>query len=283
MIPSVISEIRRRAIPTSAWLPPTAYGFVYWLVFLLVLEPDNVLRAWQAGHLLPFGQEVMRISAAALLGAVLATPVQWVLIRHFPVIHVHRWRHALIQLAGNASLAFALIVVSCFLAAWGFERRLLPTLAEVGGQLVSNWTLLVFALSAFTAIAHVVRFFQSEQDTKIVHIERERAARVPIKTAGRLRFVDQADIDWMESQGNYLALHTGPNMHLIRRTLTDLEAELETGRFVRIHRRVIVAIDRIREMKPLANGDAALQLLGGRELRVSRRYRESVRERWAGR
>ncbi len=265
------------------WLQPVLYGFAYWLVFLLVLEPDNLLRSWQAGYLLPLGREVTRISGAALLGATMAAPAQWWLTRNFPLLRPPRWPHALIHLAGNASLAFALIVASCFLAAWGFEGRLLPSLAEVWGQLVSNWTLLVFALCAFTAIAHLVGLFQPVEDVKIPPVESERATRVPIKTGGRLRFVEQANIDWMESQGNYLALHTGPNTQLIRRTLTDFEAALDAGRFVRIHRRVIVAVDRIREMKPLTNGDATLQLLDGQELRVSRRYRETVRERWARR
>jgi hypothetical protein len=284
------------------WLAPVACGFVYWLVFLLVLEPDNLLRAWQAGHLLPFGREATRIAGAALLGATTAAPVQWRLTRAFPLDPGPRWRHALIHLAGNAGLAFALIVGSCFLAAWGFEKQLLPSLTEVRSQLVSNGTLLLFPLSAFTAIAHVQRggmgqpptvarsamateaaVFQPARDAKTASVEPERAGRVAIKVAGRLRLVEQASIDWMESQGNYLALHAGPTMHLIRRTLADFEAELDAGRFVRIHRRVIVAVDRIGEMKSLANGDATLQLIDGQQLRVSRRYRETVRKQWAGR
>ncbi|HEY2345771.1 MAG TPA: LytTR family DNA-binding domain-containing protein, partial [Xanthomonadaceae bacterium] len=125
--------------------------------------------------------------------------------------------------------------------------------------------------------------FQPARDAKTASVEPERAGRVAIKVAGRLRLVEQASIDWMESQGNYLALHAGPTMHLIRRTLADFEAELDAGRFVRIHRRVIVAVDRIGEMKSLANGDATLQLIDGQQLRVSRRYRETVRKQWAGR
>jgi DNA-binding LytR/AlgR family response regulator len=45
---------------------------------------------------------------------------------------------------------------------------------------------------------------------------------------------------------------------------------------------MIVAIDRIEEMKPLANGDAMLRLRDGRELRMSRSYRDEVIRRWSG-
>lgn len=275
------NEVRRRVRPMPVWLRAVLYGVAYWLAFLLVLEPDNVLRAWQAGYPLPLGREAARISAAALLGATIAAPAQLWLTRAFPLVRPPRWSNALIHLAGNTSLAFALILASCFLAAWGFEGRLLPSLAEVRGQLVSNWTLLVFALCPFTAIAHLVGLFPPVEGVKIAPVESERATRVSIKTGGRLRFVEQADIDWIESQGNYLSLHTGSNTQLIRRTLTHFEADLDAGRFVRIHRRVIVAVDRIREMKPLTNGDALLQLWDGQELRVSRSYRETVRDRWA--
>lgn len=72
-------------------------------------------------------------------------------------------------------------------------------------------------------------------------------------------------------------------MQLIRRTLSALEAELDTGRLGRIDRWIIVASARTREMKPLANGDATRGLVDGHELRMSRPFRETVRELWAGR
>jgi hypothetical protein len=300
VIARIALEFRRR-VRLQGWLASLFYGFVFWLVFLLVLEPDIALRASQHGYALPFGLEVVRIGAASLLGAV-ATPLLILLTDRFPMVGGHRWRHVAIHLAGNVCVAFALIVASCFLAAWGFQRQLTPSLAEVRSQLTSNWTLLVFALSTFTAIVHVVRFVRhtNEGQTTAPEVadvagagagadvdvepepEVERVARIPVRTGGRLRFVDQANIDWMETQGNYVALHAGANVQLLRRTLTDFETELEANRFVRIHRRMIVAIDRILEMKPLPNGDATLRLKDGQELRVSRNFREEVVRRWGG-
>lgn len=289
MTARIALEFRRR-VRLPGWLASLFYGFVFWLVFLLVLEPDNVLRASQQGYALPFGPEVARIVVAALLGAV-ATPLLMLLTNRFPVVGAHRWRHVAIHLAGNACLAWVLIVASCFLAAWGYKRQLVPPLAYVRDQLTSNWTLLVFALCAFTAIVHMVRFVRHTNEERAVVpdipdagdigvADAERVARIPIKTGGRLRFVDQANVDWMETQGNYVALHAGTSVQLLRRTLTDFETELETGRFVRIHRRMIVAVDRIQEMKPLPNGDATMRLKNGQELRVSRSYREAVVQTW---
>ena len=282
------ADVRRRP-RLPHWLVSSAYGFGYWLVFLLVLEPDNVLRASQAGYALPFAIEAARIGGAALLGAV-TTPILIALTRRFPVVGDQPWRNLAIHLLANACLGFALIVASCFVASWGFEHQALPSQVEVRDQLTSNWTLLVFALCAFTAIVHVIGLVRRTDavETAVADIaaveaatpEAERSARIPIKAGGRLRFVEQASIDWMETQGNYVALHAGANVQLLRRTLTDFEVELEAGRFVRIHRRMIVAIDRMQEMKPLPNGDATLRLRDGQELRVSRSYREEVVRRW---
>jgi DNA-binding LytR/AlgR family response regulator len=92
-------------------------------------------------------------------------------------------------------------------------------------------------------------------------------APVPIET-----------VDWIETQGNYLALHVGAATHLIRETSVAFEAKLDPARFVRIHRRTIVAVDRVRELSPLLNGDAVVRLTDGRELKVSRGYRAMVRQ-----
>jgi DNA-binding LytR/AlgR family response regulator len=99
-------------------------------------------------------------------------------------------------------------------------------------------------------------------------------------TRGRRSYVDLEDIDWIETQGNYLALHVNSSTHMIRATLTNFEAQLDARRFVRIHRRLIVAVDRIRDLRPAGNGDAIVQLVDGRELSASRRYRKIIGQRW---
>jgi hypothetical protein len=258
------------------WVREDAYGFLYWLTFLLVLEPGNVFRALQSGYELAFDHEALRIIAAALLGASV-TPIALMLTRQFPLLGSGRRRHALVQAASIAALALGLIVASCFLAAWLFERKWAPSIAEVRDQVIGNWLLLVFALSAFIAIAHALHFFHRTGNS-----QGNRLTRIPIKTRGRLGFLNLTDIDWIESQGNYLALHVGSSTHMIRETSTKFEAQLDPGRFVRIHRRLIVAIDRIQDLQPVANGDAVLRLVNGLELRASRRYREAIRAKWAG-
>ena len=262
-----------RSLPAS--IVQVGYGFLYWLAFLLVLEPDNVLRAHAAGHTLDIGHEALRMIVAASLGAS-TTPAILLLTRRFPLLGPDRLRHALVHSAGTVGLAVGLIVASCFLAAWGYEGSLLPSLADLHEQLVGNGLLLVYALLALTAIAHVTYRFRHVE----VVPEQAYETRVSVKMRGRQSFVELNDVDWIETQGNYLALHVGPTVHMIRESAVAFEARLDPTRFVRIHRRSIVAVDRIRQLQPVTNGDALLHLADGQQLRVSRGYRRGIAGRW---
>ncbi len=107
--------------------------------------------------------------------------------------------------------------------------------------------------------------------------------RVAIKVDGSLRVVRTADVDYWETDGNYVRLHVGPTDHLLRSTSTAMESQLDPTLFIRIHRRYIVNVDRIVEVQPWFAGDAIAVLRGGVKLRVSRTYRERLHTRLGAR
>jgi two-component system LytT family response regulator len=102
------------------------------------------------------------------------------------------------------------------------------------------------------------------------------ASRLLIPGTGRTLVVPVADIDWIEAEDYYVRVHTRGRAHLLRRSLADLERELDPARFVRVHRSALVNVDRVRQLRPLTKGDAVLELEGGRELRLSRTHRERL-------
>ena len=83
----------------------------------------------------------------------------------------------------------------------------------------------------------------------------------------------------MESEGNYVRLHAGTRVHLVRETMASIEARLGHDRFCRIHRGWIVNLDRVRELHVRANGEHELVTHEGRNYRVGRAYRDAVQER----
>jgi two-component system, LytTR family, response regulator len=101
--------------------------------------------------------------------------------------------------------------------------------------------------------------------------------RVAVKTRGRTRVVSIDEIDWIGAEGNYLSLHVGSELHLIRETMNAFEQQLDPQRFVRIHRSTIVNLDRVKELTPLFNADQCVLLKDGTELTLSRSYHDRVK------
>jgi len=107
----------------------------------------------------------------------------------------------------------------------------------------------------------------------------QRVERLVVRSAGRVVFLDAAEIDWIEAADYYACLHVGNATHLLRRTLLDLERDLDGGAFCRIHRSIIVNLDRIRGLELREDGEYEVVLISGVRLRLSRRFRRNLQDR----
>lgn len=103
--------------------------------------------------------------------------------------------------------------------------------------------------------------------------------RIALKENGRVVLLPVAEVDWIGAAGIYLELHTGPNAHLYRSSLTGLLDRLDPARFVRIHRSVAINTDRIKELIARGHSDYTIVLRDGRQLPLSRAYRHHL-EAW---
>lgn len=109
----------------------------------------------------------------------------------------------------------------------------------------------------------------------------ERPERILLRSAGRIYFVNVQEIDWVESEGNYLRLHVGNESHLMRQTMNTLERQLSPYRFIRIHRSTLVNIDRVKELQPWFGGEYLAILQGGKKLNVGKSYRKKLTDAFA--
>jgi two-component system LytT family response regulator len=106
-----------------------------------------------------------------------------------------------------------------------------------------------------------------------------RAARIAIKGIGQVIFVKVSEIDWIEAADYYACLHVGPKTHLLRRSMSELEQELDPIVFSRIHRSTIVNLGRVRGLKLAQDGEYEVLLENGVRLRMSSRYRKQLQSR----
>jgi two-component system LytT family response regulator len=106
--------------------------------------------------------------------------------------------------------------------------------------------------------------------------ETEGIERFTIRSRNRIYFVDADDVQWIESEGDYVALHDGEDTHLVRKTMKELEQQLDPNRFLRVHRSYIVNADYIEELRPLDHGTYQLRMASGTPLKTSRGYSDNV-------
>ena len=142
--------------------------------------------------------------------------------------------------------------------------------------------------------------FQSALERARKHLERERkgamaerlaqllrtgrppqsteSARLLIKSGGRVSFVDVDQIDWVEAEGNYVRLHAGDQVHMLRETMNRLIERIGAQRFFRIHRSRIVNITRVKELLIAGGGEYHVVLWNGTKMGLSRLYRDALQE-----
>ena len=101
--------------------------------------------------------------------------------------------------------------------------------------------------------------------------------RIPIKTENGTHFVAVGEIDWAESDGNYVRIHTGKESAAMRETLTRFCERLPAERFVRVHRCVVVNVERIARVEPWAHGEYVIVLRSGAKVKSGRAYGDVLR------
>jgi two-component system, LytTR family, response regulator len=94
--------------------------------------------------------------------------------------------------------------------------------------------------------------------------------RIIVRDGADVHVVPVAKVDHVEAQDDYVAIHTGGRSLLKEQTMTELEAQLDPRRFVRIHRSHLLNIDRLAKVELYAKDSRVVILTTGEKLPVSR-------------
>jgi two-component system LytT family response regulator len=97
--------------------------------------------------------------------------------------------------------------------------------------------------------------------------------RILVEKNHREIFLPVEQLDWAESDRNYVSLHAGREVYTLRGTLDNLARQLDPDQFARISRSHIVNLDSVKEMQPWFHGERLIVLKDATELTWTRRYR----------
>jgi two-component system LytT family response regulator len=109
-----------------------------------------------------------------------------------------------------------------------------------------------------------------QPDLAAVRPAGQRPERIVVKYGTRVHVIPLDKLDYVEAQDDYVALHSGGKQYLKQQPIASLEATLDPARFVRIHRSVIVNLERVARIEPYGKESRLAILADGARLPVSR-------------
>lgn len=98
-----------------------------------------------------------------------------------------------------------------------------------------------------------------------------------IKDGSEVSRVPVDSIQWIDAAGDYMCVHATEGTHIMRRTMKELEEDLDPRKFVRVHRSAIANINYVKKLVSHVSGEYHLILENGAELKVSRSHRDKVK------
>ncbi len=239
----------------------------------------------RGGNPLPWWRPLVWESSSNLLVLLLVPALAWWLDR-FPLTRTTWWRSLPAHLLGTA--VFSLVHTQGMV--------LLRELAYAAagerydfGPFWDNWLyeyrkdfltygLLIGALLAFRVYGLWLdsRAATDPAAAPLETVVNEPQGRLVVRKHNREFILDAAEIDRIESDGNYVVVYAAGQAYRLRDSLDSVNRRLGEQRFARVHRTHVVNIDRIREIQPWDNGDYRILLKDGSFLNFSRRYRSRL-------
>jgi two-component system LytT family response regulator len=102
--------------------------------------------------------------------------------------------------------------------------------------------------------------------------------RLVVRSGGKVVFLRASEVEWIEAAANYIKLYSQQRVFTVREKISSLEDSLPAGKFMRIHRSVIVNLSMVQEIQPCGGGEFVVILRNGRELPLGRTYRSKIDE-----
>lgn len=94
--------------------------------------------------------------------------------------------------------------------------------------------------------------------------------RVEVRSQGRIDYISVEDIEWIETDGNYVSVHTADQQHLARITMSELENSLDPQQFFRVSRKFMVRLNQVVTLKSEGRRDHRIILKSGVKLPFTR-------------
>lgn len=139
-------------------------------------------------------------------------------------------------------------------------ERLQATLARVKERVASS-----AALSNQEQLKSVLQSLGNGVSAK-----RDYPRRLLVPGGRKDSFLNVDEIEWIEAADYYSCLHVGAKSFMLRETIKQLAETLNPEKFVRIHRSIIVNVEKVQEIFREGRSEGSVSLTNGQRLKMSR-------------
>jgi len=137
------------------------------------------------------------------------------------------------------------------------KRKLLELVSQISGESINS--------------------FADLEEKNIADLVQKEPSRLAIRDGGHTTWVDQEDIEWIDAAGDYMCVQANGTTYIMRKTMKELEKELDADILQRIHRSTIVNVRLVQEMESHINGEYFLTLKSGHRVKLSRTYKDKLK------
>jgi two-component system LytT family response regulator len=160
------------------------------------------------------------------------------------------------------------------------EERLHQVLDKVRANLdqkraLKHKRLLLNLVSRFSGKS--ISSFDDLEKKDVSDLVPKEPSRLAIRDGGRTTWLNQKDIEWIDAAGDYMCVQAKGVTYIMRKTMKNLENDLDPDILQRIHRSTIVNVHQVREMESHINGEYFLTLDSGHRVKLSRTYKDKLK------
>lgn len=264
------------------WLRVVVIGLIAFPFVAAINASSLITEASRAGVALD-AHEPWLLELTSAAGSILLLPAVAALERRFPVVASGILRSLAVYLP--ASVVFSLLHTAVMVA---LRKLLVPVILgqpyvyfgpSPWADLVYEYRKDVFIVAVLIGLLTLSRLVEEgRQEAAAARADARRSGRLTLKSGGHTIHLDARDVQWAQSNGNYVELHADGKTHLPRITLADLEDQLRHAGIdvARVHRSRLLNRAVVAEVRPNRSGDMTIRLRDGTEIKGSRRYRDQL-------
>ena len=137
------------------------------------------------------------------------------------------------------------------------KKAVLKLVSDISGETISSFTEL--------------------EKKDVTELAPKEPSRLAIRDGGHTTWVNQEDIEWIDAAGDYMCVQAQGVTYIMRKTMKELETELDGSILQRIHRSTIVNVKQVKEMESHINGEYFLTLVSDHRVKLSRTYKDKLK------